>query len=566
MRTGSQLVLLAAALLLVGCAHAPDGLTARGFRQAASTADELAAVLDSRRIAVIVGVDGYRHPAFPDLKFASADAGAIADLLKTPDGGSFDEIVLLDSREVTSRSAILARLKATRAGLGRGDTFLFYFSGHGTLGLDAEGEPRLFLLPGDADPGDLEHTALDLEGLREFLASLPAQRKALIIDACFNGRGKSAIDPSVEAQMEEMVSRVAQSSVRGLASGEAHLFASTLGRPAFEDPDLGHGVYTHYLLQAMTWARGTADLDKNGLLTAWEAHDFARTRTREHTSGVQLAEASLRVVGANDLVLAGDPEARQDREHALLFHYGSGPSRFAGHTLVVDGVAKGVFPGTFTVAPGSHHVEVRDPEGELRIDGYTDLKADQVVSASELGVLVREDRILTAVRFGGGGGPAAWAPLWGDGYMMVEVFGGLRVPRGLGKGFFGGVTVGAGVSPTRKDLDRLVEHGRGTFHLTGELGWGRDISRFRFRGAWQLRMTVLPVAPLPGPEHPLESEEVGWIFASTGPALHLGFVVDRRLAIVGVGSVHFTHLDPSRTGSPTFQVFGSATLGLELGF
>lgn len=555
---------LLAAALLAGCAH--DGLSPRGFRSAASTADELAAVLENRKIAVLVGVDRYRHPAFPDLKFAAADAEAVAALLQTPDGGSFDEVVLLDEAELTTRASVLARLRATRAGMGRGDTFLLYFSGHGTLSLDREGEPRLYLLPGDADPGDLEHTALDLEGLREFLASLPAQRKGLIVDACFNGRGKSAIDPSVEAKMDEMVSRVAQSTVRGLASGEAHLFASTLGRPAFEDPELGHGVYTHYLLQSMTWARGTADLDRDGLLTAWEAHDFARTRTREHTSGVQLAEASLRVVGANDLVLSGDPEARTNREHALLFHYGSGVTRFAGHTLVVDGVAKGVFPGTFAVAPGSHHLEVRDPEGNLRIDGYADLKPHQSVSASDLGVLVREDKVLTAVRLGGGGGPPAWGPLWGGGYLAVEVFGALRVPRGLGKGFFGGVTLGAAVSPTRKDLDRLVDQGRGTFYLSGELGWGPDLRRLRIRGSWQLRMSVLPVAPFPGPEHPLQSDEVGWIFASTGPALHLGVVLDRRAALVAVGTLHATHLDPSRVGAPTFQLFGNVTLGLELGF
>ena len=564
--TPLPLLLVGALLLASGCAHQATGPRAKGFRAAASTAEELSAVLENRRIAVLIGTNRYRHPAFPDLRFAAADAGAMADLLATPEGGSFDEIVLLDGADETTRADVLARLRATRAGMNRGDTFVLYFSGHGTLALDGDGKPRLYLLPTDADPGNLEHTALDLEGLREFLSSLPAERKALIVDACFNGRGKSAVDPSVVAHMEQMVTEVAQSSVRGLASGEAHLFASTLGRPAFEDAELGHGVYTHYLLQAMTWARNTADLDKDGLLTAWEAHDFARHRTREHTSGVQLAEASLRVVGANDLVLAGSDQARREREHALLFHYGTGPTRFAGHTLVVDGVAKGVFPGTFAVAPGAHHIEVRDPDGTLRVDGYADFKAEQSVPANDLGVLVREDRILAALRIGPAGGPAAWAPLWGNGYLAAELFGGLRVPRGLGRGFFGGVTLGVGVSPTRKDLDRLVDQGRGTFYVSGELGWGRDIQRLRLRGAWQVRMTVLPVAPIAGPEHPLESEEVGWLFGSTGPALHLGVVIDRRLALVGVVGVQFTHLDPSRTGAPSFQAFGSGTLGLELGF
>jgi hypothetical protein len=560
------LLLLALCALLAGCAHTGAGQQRKGFRAATTTADALATVLDNRRIAVLVGTNTYRHPAFPDLRFAADDASALAELLETPDGGSFDEIVLLNDRDRTTRAAILDRLRSIRLGLGRGDTLVLYFSGHGTMAMDADGKPRLYLLPMDADPGDLEHTALDLEGLRDFLSSLPAQRKALIVDACFNGKGKSAVDPSVQDRMEQLVDEVAQSSLRGLASGEAHLFASTLGRPAFEDPELKHGVYTHYLLQAMTWARTTADLDRDGILTAWEAHDFARTRTREHTGGVQLAEASLRVVGANDLVLAGTPDARQKREQALLFHYGSGHTRFAGNTLVVDGVAKGVFPGTFAVAPGAHHIEVRDPDGQLRIDGYADLKPSQSVAASDLGVLVREDRVLAALRVGPAGGPPAWASLWGDGYLAAELFAALRAPRGLARGLFGGVTLGAGISPTRKDLDRLVEQGRGTFYLAGELGWGRDVSRLRLRGAWQVRMSVLPMAPFAGPEHDLESEEVGWIFASTGPVLHLGVIVDRRLAVVGVGTLQGTHLDPARAGAPSFQLFGSVTLGLELGF
>jgi len=554
-----------ALLVLGGCAHRSGAtLDPKGVRDAVSTAEELSRALDPRSIAVVVGVDAYRHPAFPDLRFAADDAEAMAELLLSPEGGGFDRVVVLT--EQADRETVLRELRNAAADLLPDDVFLFYFSGHGTLQPASDEVGRLFLLPSDANPADLESTALELLAVREFFSGLPAERKALIVDACFHGEGKSVLDPSAAASLDALVANTDQSSLRGLGAGEAHLFASTLGRPAFEDAELGHGVYTHYLLQAMTWARAAADLDGDSLLTAWEAHDFARSRTAEHTGGQQIAEASFRVVGGNDLLMAGDPAARSTRERALLFHYGGSSGLFAGSTLVVDGAAKGVFPGTFAIEPGRHHVEVRDPDGKLTVDGYAELSAGQSVPARDLGVLVREDRVVQSFRAGVGGGPAAWGPLWGDGFVALELWTALRVPRGKAKGLFGAITLGAAVSPTRRDLDRLTRQGRGTFWFAGELGYGADYRRLRLRGSWQVRGTLLPVARFPGEDHPLLPEETGWFFASTGPSVHVGVILDRRASLVAVGTLQLTRLDPQGTGTPTVLPFGSMTVGLEFGF
>jgi uncharacterized caspase-like protein len=566
----TRLLLLAtaAAVLMVGCApRRAAELTARGLRDATSTSEQLSAALEPRRIAVLVGVDAYQHPSFPDLRFAGEDARAMAELLGSPDGGGFDRVILLNEATLTSRAAVLRELRSVREDLQRQDVFLLYFSGHGTLALDAEGGGELYLLPSDASPADLPTTALELEGLRDFLSGLRAERKALVVDACFHGDGKSVLDPGIDPpRLAELLEQTSQSSIRGLDAGEAHLFASTLGRPAFEDAELGHGVYTHYLLQSMTWGRSTADLDDDGLLTAWEAHDFARHRTAVHTSDMQVAEASLRVVGANDLLLAGDATARSDRNKALLFHYGDRGSAFAGNTLMIDGAAKGVFPGTFAVSPGRHHVEVRDEHGNLTTDGYAEFEAGQSVDARELGVLVREDRVIQAFRGGVGGGPASWGALYGDGFVAIELQTALLAPRGKARGLLGGVTLGGGFSPTRRDFDRLTRQGRGVFWLAGDVGWGRDFRRFRFRATWQVRGTLVPVARFEDGHEELQPEETGWLFLSTGPCLHLGVIVDRRLSFVAASTLQLTHLDPARTGQPKAQVFGTVTAGLEFGF
>ena len=552
--------------LVLGCATARPSLTPRGFEEATSTATALAAAMEPRRVAVLVGVDAYRNPLFPDIAFAAADAHLLGDLLRSEEGGGFDKVTILSEPAVWTREAIVAALREARVGLLPDDTFVFYFSGHGTLAKGADGEGRLYLLSTDAEPGRLDETALDLDAVRAFFSELPVEQKALIVDACFNGQGKSVMDPTLVAEVEALAARVAPASLRGLSSGEAHLFASTTGRPAFEDPALGHGVYTHYLTQAMSWRLGEADLDGDGVLTAWEAHDYARHRTREHTGGVQIPEAALRVVGANDVLLAGAPDARKQRRQALLYDYGGTSSMFAARTLIVDGRTKGVFPGTHALPEGRHHVEVRGPDGKLELDGYVDLAEGERLAAAELAVRVREDRVLQAFRLGGGGGPPAWGALWGDGFVALEAFTALRVPRGKAKGLFVGGTVGAGVSPTAHDVERLVRRGRGLFWATGALGWSADRARFRVRLAWQGRLNFVPVARFPGPEHDLLPEETGWLFLSTGPALHLGVVLDRHLAFVAVATLQGTVLDPARTGTNRLQPFAQITAGWELGF
>ena len=521
------------ALLLAGCGHVgptPAGLTPRGMEAARSTADELARALEPRRVALVIGVHRYDDPAFPDLAYADDDAIAFAEILSSKAGG-FDEVVLLAEPGQATRQEVLRRLRFATADLGQEDVFVLYFSGHGTL---SEGdEPGLFLLPADAAPGDLATSALELDALRGYLARLPVQRKALVVDACFNGDGKSSVDPELRGRIDELLARIDGSDPARLAGGEAHLFASSPGRPAFEDPDLEHGVYTHYLIQALSWARQAADLDQDGLVTAWEAHDYARGRTIDHTSGAQVPEAALRVVGRNDLAFVGDPAARTGRDQALVFDYSGRMSPFAGAQLFVDGRPKGVFPGAVLVSPGTHKVEVRAADGRLLLDGYAKLDASRSIPVRELKVLSRQDKAMQALRFGGlFGSRDSWGPIWGGGVVAVEAFGALRRAGAPGKGFYVGGTFGAGVSPTRDGMTGLVQRGRGTFWLGIEPGWAGGHRRALFRLGWQLRATMVPVARLPGEAHATLPEEAGWIVFSTGPTAQLGVALGRSLSFV----------------------------------
>ena len=280
-----------AALLVVGCV-APV-VREKGMVLSLATAAALEAALEPRRRAIVIGIDDYLSPAFPDLKHAVDDAEALADVLRADRGGAFDEVVALTTPEVTTRESIVRALQEARSELRREDELVVYFSGHGTRVRDAERYVR-YLLASDSQPSDLDGTALDLVAVQAFFATLAPARKALVVDACFHGEGKSVVrpDPFDGAPVldDALVPRATT-----MGPAEAHLFATSPGRPSLESDALGHGVYTNFLLEALTWGLDDADRDEDGVVTVWEAHDHARGRTIAYTNGAQVPEAAFRV-------------------------------------------------------------------------------------------------------------------------------------------------------------------------------------------------------------------------------------------------------------------------------
>lgn len=379
------------ALLLAGCAAPraasgglPEGQRTRGFTETRSTAEALEAVFAPRRVALVVGVDEFADPAFPALRWAVADADEIGRILQDPEYGGFDRVAFLTEPSQARRDRILAEMVALRNDLRRQDTLVVFVSTHGTMTIDPEGEPRLFLVAQDTRPGDLRGTAIELAELQRFFSEIRAERKALVLDACYNGQAKSTLQPTVQQRLVRMEEAPVLSRKVRLGESEAHLFASTLGRPAREDDELKHGVYTFHLLDALTWNQLEADTNGDGVISIYEAHDHARKKTLGWTGGAQVPEAYFRMVGSNDVILVGDPEARQKVEVAELYYYGAEGEPLDGATLLVDGQEKGAFPGTFAVTPGRHRIRIVSPEGELLQDRTVRVDAGEAVPADGL--------------------------------------------------------------------------------------------------------------------------------------------------------------------------------------
>ncbi|MGH7353264.1 MAG: caspase family protein [Candidatus Rokuibacteriota bacterium] len=75
------------------------------------------------------------------------------------------------------------------------------------------------------------------------------------------------------------------------------LTASDVNQVSHEDPALGHGIFTQFLLQALE--SGAADLDGDGAITVRELHLYLQRRVHEYSHGAQTPQ----LYNVGDIVL-----------------------------------------------------------------------------------------------------------------------------------------------------------------------------------------------------------------------------------------------------------------------
>ncbi|MGA7936832.1 MAG: SUMF1/EgtB/PvdO family nonheme iron enzyme [Kovacikia sp.] len=111
-----------------------------------------------------------------------------------------------------------------------GDNLWFFFAGHGLCHAD-----RDYLMPLDADPGDVERTAIPISYVTERLRRSGADNVVLLIDAC---RSLSRAGPGIGSETQ---------------NGVVTLFSCSPRERSYEieDPSIQHGVFTYALLQGL---------------------------------------------------------------------------------------------------------------------------------------------------------------------------------------------------------------------------------------------------------------------------------------------------------------------------
>jgi hypothetical protein len=226
--------------------------------------------------AVIVGVGTYEHANIPPLRYAAADAEALYQVLTQTAGLKKENVILLSdraARKPTLRNIKWALGTFLARSARRDDTVLVFFAGHGAPEIDPRGLERdgfaKYLVPSDADADDLYSTALPMDELQTIFGRIEAERVVAFVDACYSGAagGRTFLasktrSGSVDDLFLERLTR---------SKGRAIITASRATELAIELPELGHGIFTHYLVQGL---KGAGDLNRDGIVSVQELYEY----------------------------------------------------------------------------------------------------------------------------------------------------------------------------------------------------------------------------------------------------------------------------------------------------
>ncbi len=274
---------LAACLVMAGVApasSAPEQLSPR----------DLEPVHAGKVWVVAIGISNYENPGIKDLALARADALAVANYYREQLGLPPEQIFVRVDEQATLRElkSLLGTELVNKAHQAE-DTVILYFAGHGKKESDIGSQDydgySKYLLPYDADPGDLFSSALSMEQMVRILQRLRPERVVLLVDACFSGAiggGRSPYDPTESTRSDvsdEFLSRIANSG-----RGRVILTASGVNEVAWERKDLGHGIFTYYLLAGLG---GEADDDQDGNVDIDEVYKFTWRKVSGLTDGRQ---------------------------------------------------------------------------------------------------------------------------------------------------------------------------------------------------------------------------------------------------------------------------------------
>ncbi len=197
-----------------------------------------------------VGIDRYHSPLVSNLASAVRDAKALHALFS--DNLSGEHVLLANNNATTAR--LRHQLRALQAKTTGNDFVVITFSGHGSDTHE--------IVSFDTDPFDIAGTGLPLDEFTELVSGVPARHLLVVLDCCFSGGagakvlhaprrsrgGPGGLPKSTEAFMQQMV-----------GTGRVILTASTADQEAWEDPRLGHGYLTYYLLQALLGSGSNTD-------------------------------------------------------------------------------------------------------------------------------------------------------------------------------------------------------------------------------------------------------------------------------------------------------------------
>lgn len=194
----------------------------------------------SQNWAICIGIDRYDN--LQPLNFAKRDAAALRDFFQKE--AAFEKVYFFaeDAPPIPTDFGEPMRSSPTGGALRRflrvrfeqkflkpSDNLWFFFAGHGRRERD-----RDYLMPSDADPGNVAETAIPVGLVSERLRRCGAENVILLLDACRNEGARDGQGVGAEAQ-----------------PGVVSVSSCSPSERSYEIDELQHGVFTYSLLEGL---------------------------------------------------------------------------------------------------------------------------------------------------------------------------------------------------------------------------------------------------------------------------------------------------------------------------
>jgi hypothetical protein len=234
-----------------------------------------------RNWALIIGIDKYQN-ATP-LRYAVNDAKAVRDLIVNEFGFGAKNVIELYDEQAT-KDNILRAFDELIKNTGENDRVFIFYAGHGITMPLPEGKERGYILPVDADPSKPVLTAISTDQLNEFSEAMPAKHLYFVMDACYGGLIFTRSQP-VSAEVQNFLEVISTRRTRQAIT------AGGRNQPVFDTGPSGHSVFTFHFINGLKTM--SADLDKNGVITASEIASYILPRVTAESKGQQTPQYGI---------------------------------------------------------------------------------------------------------------------------------------------------------------------------------------------------------------------------------------------------------------------------------
>jgi hypothetical protein len=230
----------------------------------------------AEKYALLVGVRKYDPNELRDLPYSEADVTELAGVLR---GAGFkqDNVVLMtqtagaeDTRFLPLAGSVRKELRLLLQGIEERDSILVALAGHG---VQFCGEDESYFCPDSARLSD-RATLIPLGELYKELEGCRAGLKLLLVDACRNDPQSDNSRARAEVNLES-VSRPQRVPPPG---GVVAFFSCSEGQKAFEHSDLKHGVFFHFVIEAL---KGSALAGEERELVLPDLEKYVKRRVRD---------------------------------------------------------------------------------------------------------------------------------------------------------------------------------------------------------------------------------------------------------------------------------------------